>query len=88
MMNVVVLIMPRCPRCHAPVPITAKQSVQCQSCGAILEDDRIYNIKLYFAFVAIVLASGLFLPLILLVALIPICLLILVRNMRFVQKRE
>lgn len=88
MINVVDLIKPRCPRCHAPVPITAKQSVQCQSCGAILEDDRTHNMKLYLAFVAVILASGLFFPLIFVVALIPIILLILIRNMRFVQKRE
>jgi hypothetical protein len=87
-MNVMELMKPRCPRCDAPVPIRAKQSVQCKSCGAVLEDDRIYNTKLYVFFVAIILALGLFAPLVVVVALMPIFLLILVRNMRFVQKQE
>lgn len=88
MINVLDLIKPRCPQCRAPIPITAKQCVQCQSCGAILEDDRLYNMKLYFAFIMITIATGLFSSLVFSVILFPVYVIILMRNMRFVQKQE
>lgn len=47
-----------------------------------------YNMRLYVAFVAIILVLGFFAPLSFVFALIPMFLLILVRNMRFVQKHE
>jgi uncharacterized protein (DUF983 family) len=77
---------PRCPRCGLPAPLRATQVVRCASCGALLEDDRVSNLKLYFVFILVVLVLSLFLPLYLVLAFLPVLLAILVRNMRFVEK--
>jgi hypothetical protein len=52
----------------------------------VLEDDRVYNLKLYFVFILVVLVLSLFLPLYLVLAFLPVLLAILVRNMRFIEK--
>jgi hypothetical protein len=66
--------------------LRATQVVRCASCGAMLEDDRVYNLKLYFVFILVVLVLSLFLPVYLVLAFLPVLLAILVRNMRFVEK--
>jgi hypothetical protein len=66
--------------------LRATQVVRCASCGAMLEDDRVYNLKLYFVFMLVVLVLSLFLPVYLVLAFLPVLLAILVRNMRFVEK--
>jgi phage FluMu protein Com len=81
-----VFLKPRCPRCGLPAPLRATQVVRCASCGAMLEDDRVYNLKLYFVFILVVLVLSLFLPVYLVLAFLPVLLAILVRNMRFVEK--
>jgi predicted nucleic acid-binding Zn ribbon protein len=77
---------PRCPRCGLPVPIRATQSVLRGSCGTLLEDARVHNLKLYFVFILVVLVLSLFLPLYLVLAFLPALVAILLRNMRCVEK--
>jgi uncharacterized protein (DUF983 family) len=60
--------------------------VRCDSCGAELEDDRVYNLKLYFLFIFVVFVLSLFLPLWLVLASLPVLLAIVIRNMRFIEK--
>jgi hypothetical protein len=67
-------------------PLRAMEVVRCDSCGALLKDDRVSNLKLYFVFILVVLVLSLFLPLYLVLAFLPVLLAILVRNMRFVEK--
>jgi uncharacterized protein (DUF983 family) len=69
-----------------PTPICATQVVRCDFCGAELEDDRVYNLKLYFLFIFVVFVLSLFLPLWLVLASLTVLLAIVIRNMRFIEK--
>jgi predicted nucleic acid-binding Zn ribbon protein len=86
MTRILNLVMPRCPKCAAPLRFRMAQDVQCGSCGTVLEDDRVYNLKLYFVLIFIVIVLSIFLPIYLTLALIPVLIAILVRQMRFVEK--
>lgn len=67
------------------MPIRVTPVLRCDSCGAGLEDDRVYNLKLYFVFIFFVLVLSLLLPLWLALAFLPVLLAIVIRNMRFVE---
>jgi uncharacterized protein (DUF983 family) len=68
------------------VAIRAAQVLRCDSCGAVFEDDRVCNLKLYFVLILVVCTLSLFLPLWLALAFQPALIAILVRNMRFIEK--
>jgi hypothetical protein len=62
------------------------QVFRCDSCKVLLEDDREYNTKLYLIFIIVIVMLGLFIPLFYVLLLLPFFLLVLFRNMRFVEK--
>jgi predicted nucleic acid-binding Zn ribbon protein len=86
MTRILSLVMPRCPKCAAPLRLRMAQDVQCSSCRTVLEDDRVYNMKLYFILIFIVIILSISLPIYVTLALIPMLVAILVRHMRFVEK--
>ena len=86
MSNILDYFKPRCPNCDNVVPIVFRQFFKCRSCGAVLEDDRIYNMKLYFLFIFFVLVSVLLLPVYLVIPLFFALVWIVVRNMRFIVR--
>ena len=79
-------VMPVCPKCGSPIRLSIRQYVECKSCGAILEDDRGYNTKLYLIFLAVVMVVASFAPLYVSIPVVAVLVLAVVRNMRFIEK--
>lgn len=81
------LIQPKCPKCGAPIRLSLRQYVECKSCGATLEDDRAYNVKLYLIFLAILMVVASVAPLYVSIPVVAVLVLAVVGNMRFMEKR-
>jgi len=79
---------PRCPKCGEPIRLGFHQHVRCESCGAALEDDRAYNMKLYLIFLAIVMVVASVAPLYVSIPVVAVLVLAVVGCMRFIEKRE
>lgn len=80
--------MPICPRCRAAIRPGFSQYVKCHSCGVILEDDRGYNMKLYLVVLFIFLVFSSQVPIYAMGVLGALLLVLLVRNMRFVERGD
>jgi hypothetical protein len=77
---------PCCPKCGSPIRLSIRQYVECKSCGAILEDDRGYNMNLYLIFLTIVMVVASVAPLYLAIPVVAVLVLAVVGNMRFIEK--
>ena len=79
---------PKCPKCGYPIRLSTRRYVLCKSCGAMLEDDRGYNTKLYVIFLVIVMVVASVAPLYVSIPVVAVLVLAVVGSMRFIEKRE
>jgi len=80
-------VQPKCPKCGYPIGLTTRRDVLCKSCGAMLEDDRAYNMKLYLIFLAIIMVVASVAPLYLSIPVVAVLVLAVLGSMRFIEKR-
>lgn len=81
-------IQPKCPKCGALIRLSHHQYVKCKACGVVLEDDRPYNMKLFFIFLAIAFVVASVVPLYISLPIIAVLVFGVVGNMRFIERRE